>query len=68
MLTTQQEAAAKAAFSTATEVYCSGAVQLYSSSSNSWDYTGVCGVASLLIQSDIYYIKIYHLDVRCLFS
>lgn len=67
MLTGQQEAAAKSAFSAATEIYCSGAVQLYSSSSGNWDYTGVCGVASLLIQSDIYYIKIYHLDVRSLF-
>ena len=64
MLTSSQISSAQAVHGgPGVEVYCSAAARLYSSSSGSWDYTGVCGVASLLIQSDIYYIKLFHIQV-----
>ena len=62
MLTPAQNSSVAATYP-GIEVYCSAACRLYSSTTSSWDYTGVCGAASLLIQSDIYYMKILHLDV-----
>jgi len=41
------------------EIYCSGAVRLYRSPGGEWEYTGVCGGIVLILERDIYYIRIY---------
>lgn len=47
----------------AQEIYCNAACRLYTSSGSSWEYTGICGVASLLIENDIYFVRIANLNV-----
>jgi len=46
----------------AQEIYCSGACRLYTATGSSWEYTGICGVASLLIESDIYFVRVASLN------
>lgn len=62
-LVASQTVQANAIHSNAQEVFCNGAVRLYKACYPSWEYTGVCGAASLLLQDDVYFIRISNLDV-----
>ena len=47
----------------ALQIYCSGAVRVYSSNGSQWEYSGVCGAVSLMIEKDLYYIRVANVTV-----
>merc|ERR1712137_820644 len=57
-ITSAQSSTLSGAYPSA-EIYCSGAARLYSTSGGEWEYTGVCGGCVLILEADIYYIRIY---------